>query len=142
MMKTRRSAHAFPAAVLVASALPAHADPGLSSLEALRPLYVAAFAVFMLAVYVPPVWLTFRAKKISAKGTLSHKKLLLLIAPAGFVGCVSVIGIGSPLSIVSGVFGSEELGVLRVFYWFDLGLGMLLVYLAFSTYRRCQAHDQ
>ena len=141
-MRTKRSAHALPAAVLVAAALPAHADPGLSSLEALLPFYVAAFAAFMLAVYVPPVWLTFRAKKTRAKGTLSHKKLLLLIAPAGFVGCVSVIGFGSPLSIVSGVFGSEELGLLRVLYWFDLGLGALFVYLAFSTYRRCQALNQ
>ena len=128
----------FPVTLLflLAAAGPVHADPGLSSLEGLLPLYILAFAAFILGVYVLPIWLTFRAKKMHAKGGLSRRNLLLLTVPAGLVGAAGVADVASPLSTVSGIVGSEDLGMFRALYWGYFGLCAMMIYLAASAYRR------
>ena len=125
-------------AVVVAMTGPAHADPGLSSLEGLLPLYIAAFAIAILGLYVLPVWLTFRARTLSARGSLSRKKLLLLVAPAGALGFVGLVDFVNPTSLVSGIFGSLDLGLLRAVYWGHTAFSGLLVFLAFWTLRQCR----
>lgn len=130
-------------AILLAWPTPAHADPGLSSLKGLLPLYIVAFGLYVLTIYVLPVGLILRARKSHAQGDLSRKKLLLLTAPAGFVGIMGLIGFAHPLTLVYGIVGSEaNLGLMRVIYWSYTAFSVLLVYLAVSTYRRCQSESE
>ncbi len=126
------------AAVLVGAASPAYADPGLSSLKGLIPLYVAAAVVFVLAFYVWPVWLIFRAQKKFAEGRLSRKQLLLLLFPAALVGLLGLVDFLGPIGLVSSLFydlgGARALSVYPVFVVFSA----FLVYRAWSTYQSCK----
>lgn len=121
--------------VQLGAATPAHADPGLSSLEGLAPLYITALVVFFLLFFALPAWLTFRARSIHEDRGISKTKLRFLLAPAGLVGSFGVIDYLAPISLASSI--SYDLTGGFAPYLAYVGLSALLLYLAVSTYRRC-----
>ena len=119
----------------------AHADPGLSSLKGLIPVYIAAFALLVLIFYGVPIRLAFRAKKMKSEGRISRNRLILLLLPAALVGAAGVLDVLIPIGPAAILFATMGVGG-AVVYWIFVGLSVLLLYLVWSTYQSTMYEEE
>jgi hypothetical protein len=117
---------------LLLSPTVARADPGLSSLKGLIPLYIAALVICLLVFYVVPIRLVFHVRALQSEKALSRTRLFWLLSPAGLVGAVGLIDFLSPISLLSAVF--FEFGPNGLYaYWIFAGLSGFMVFIVWST---------
>jgi hypothetical protein len=109
-------------------ASPNLAGPGLGGLEI--PLLIILGALYVFIVYLIPIWLTHRAKKLFCEKKLTKIKLVLHVLPVIVVGALGLFRLFD--------FGNLERELLYILGTFIISLiNVWLVYLGITTYRIC-----
>ena len=90
-------------------------------------LLFGAFAIlFLVVIYVLPVWLTFRVKKIFIDKKLTKNKLSLHVLPAIIFGCWGLSDLLNP----------EYFDEATIKNYFGMIINIAFVYLGVTTYLR------
>ena len=105
------------------------ASPNLSEKD-LDGLEVLSFSLFILLflifVYILPIWLTYRVRKLSIEKKLTRNKLFLHVMPAIILGCWGLSDLLNP----------DYFDEATIKNYFGMLINIVFIYLGVTTYQK------